>query len=208
MILGKYNKQFVFNYLSLFFTIIGMYFLAHTLDLKTSIICYTLVGFTTLLNTMMSKVLKNNSDDLFRMLLSSFIDIISFVVFPIFVGLFMGFTKWYHFISYVLFALAGIERITCFTIKIIEKKDKKNSKFINGLSNYSMVITLPLIYLISKILTNLDISRDSFEILYTLLIYISSLLFVLNINIVKPNRKIYTVFSIISVILFILICIL
>lgn len=202
MILGKYNKQFVFNYLSLFFTIIGMYFLAHTLDLKTSIICYTLVGFTTLLNTMMSKVLKNNSDDLFRILLSSFIDVISFIVFPIFVGLFMGFTKWYHFISYILFALAGIERITSFTIKIIEKKDKKSSKYVKGLPIYSIVIILPLIYLISKIFI------DSFEILYTLLIYISSLLFVLNINIVKPNRKIYIVVSIISVILFILICIL
>ena len=208
MILGKYNKQFVFNYLSLFFVISGMYFLAHALDLKIAIICYALVGFTTLLNVMMSKVLKNNSDDLFRIMLSSFIDVVSFVVFPIFIGLFLGFTEWYHFISYILFALTGIERTTSFTLKIIEKKDKKNSRYVKGLPNYSMVITLPLIYLISKILVNLDISCDSFEILYTLLIYISSLLFVLNINIVKPNRKIYTVVSIISFLLFILICIL
>ena len=206
MLIGKYNKSLIISYLGVFFAVLGMYFLAHGLDIKACMICYLLAGVCDMLDGMVARMMKRDKDEeLFGIQLDSLADTIDFVVFPIFVGLTLGFGEWYQVIGYILLAMAGVQRLCHFNVLVINKKDKGPVKYYSGLPVTSTSITFPIIYLIYKLCSS---DFRLYETMFTILTFASAILFVLNIKVPKPRGKAYVVMGALAVVGAILIWIL
>lgn len=206
MLIGKYNKSLIISYVGVISAVLGMYFLAHDSDLKLTMICYLIAGVCDMLDGMVARMMKRDKDEeLFGIQLDSLADTVDFVVFPIFVGLALGFSEWYQVIAYVLLAMAGIQRLCHFNVLVINKNDKGPVKFYSGLPVTSTSITFPIIYLIYK-LFNFD--WNVFEIMFTVLTFASAILFVLNIKVPKPRGKAYPIMGALALVGVILICVL
>ena len=198
MLIGKYNKSLIISYLGVFFAVLGMYFLAHSLDIKACMICYLFAGVCDMLDGMVARMMKRDKDEeLFGIQLDSLADTIDFVVFPIFVGLTLGFGEWYQVIAYILLAMAGVQRLCHFNVLVINKKDKGPVKYYSGLPVTSTSITFPIIYLIYKLFS---LNWNVFEIMFTVLTFASAILFVLNIKVPKPRGIAYVVMGALAVI--------
>ena len=209
MLIGKYNKSLIISYLGVFFAVLGMYFLAHGNDMKATMTCFLLAGVCDMLDGMVARMMKRDKDEeMFGIQLDSLADTVDFVVFPIFVGLTLGFSEWYQVIGYILLAMAGVQRLCHFNVLVINKKDKGPVKFYSGLPVTSTSITFPIAYLISIILLKIDSSWNIFETLFTILTFASAILFVLNIKVPKPRGKAYPIMGALAVLGVILIWIL
>jgi CDP-diacylglycerol--serine O-phosphatidyltransferase len=172
-------------------------------------ICYLLAGVCDMLDGMVARMMKRDKDEeLFGIQLDSLADTIDFVVFPIFVGLTLGYSEWYQLIGYILLAMAGVQRLCHFNVLVINKKDKGPVKYYSGLPVTSTSITFPIIYVICKILFNINHDINIFETLFTILTFASAILFVLNIKVPKPRGKAYLVMGILAVVGVCLICLL
>ncbi|MBR4671869.1 MAG: CDP-alcohol phosphatidyltransferase family protein [Bacilli bacterium] len=209
MLIGKYNKSLIISYIGVIAAVLGMYFLARNGDLKLTMICYLIAGVCDMLDGMVARMMERDKDEeLFGIQLDSLADTIDFVVFPIFVGLTLGYSEWFQVIGYVLLAMAGVQRLCHFNVLVINKKDKGPVKYYSGLPVTSTSITFPIIYLISKILFNINSDINIFETMFTLLTFASAILFVLNIKVPKPRGKAYPVMGALAVVGVILICVL
>lgn len=209
MLIGKYNKSLIISYLGVLFAVLGMYFLAHSLDIKACMICFLLAGVCDMLDGMVARMMKRDKDEeLFGIQLDSLADTIDFVVFPIFIGLTLRYSEWYQVIGYILLAMAGVQRLCHFNVLVINKKDKGPVKYYSGLPVTSTSITIPVVYLISKILFKINSDINIFETLFTFVVYASAILFVLNIKVPKPRGKAYPIMGGLAVLGAILICIL
>ena len=193
MLIGKYNKSLIISYLGVFFAVLGMYFLAHGNDMKATMTCFLLAGVCDMLDGIQ---------------LDSLADTIDFVVFPIFVGLTLGYSEWYQVVGYILLAMAGVQRLCHFNVLVINKKDKGPVKYYSGLPVTSTSITFPIAYLISIIALKINSSCNIFETLFTVLTFASAILFVLNIKVPKPRGKAYPIMGALAVLGVILIWIL
>lgn len=209
MFIGKYNKSVLISYLGVFFAVLGMYFIAHSLDIKATMICFMLAGVCDMLDGMVARMLKRDKDDeLYGIQLDSLADTVDFVVFPIVIGLALGYGEWYQVIGYILLAMAGIQRLCHFNVLVINKKDKGPVKSYSGLPVTSTSITYPVIYLISLIIFKINKDIDLFELLFTVVTYLSAILFVLNIKVPKIKGKAYSVVGLLAIIGVILVCVL
>jgi len=209
MLIGKYNKSLIISYLGVISAVLGMYFLAHCGDLKLTMICYLIAGVCDMLDGMVARMMKRDKDEeMFGIQLDSLADTIDFVVFPIFVGLTLGYSEWYQVIGYILIAMAGVQRLCHFNVLVINKKDKGPVKFYSGLPVTSTSITFPIVYLISKILFNINNDINIFELLFTIVTFASAILFVLNIKVPKPRGKAYPIMGALALAGGILICVL
>ena len=209
MFIGKYNKSLIVSYVGVFFAVLGMYFLAHATDIKVCMVCFLLAGVCDMLDGMVARMMKRTKDEeLFGIQLDSLADTIDFVIFPVFMGLTLGFSEWYQVISYILLAMAGVQRLCHFNVLVINKKDKGPVKYYSGLPVTSTSITFPIIYLISTILYKINNDINIFETLFTILTFASAFLFVLNIKVPKPRGKAYPIMGLLAVVGIILICIL
>lgn len=209
MLIGKYNKSLIISYLGVLFAVLGMYFLAHSLDIKATMICFLLAGVCDMLDGMVARMMKRDKDEeLFGIQLDSLADTVDFVVFPIFIGLVLGYDEWYQVIAYIMLAMAGVQRLCHFNVLVINKKDKGPVKYYSGLPVTSTSITIPLVYLISRILFKINSDITIFETLFTFVIFASAILFVLNIKVPKPRGKAYPIMGGLAVLGAILICVL
>ena len=209
MLIGKYNKSLIISYVGVISAVLGMYFLAHDGDLKLTMICYLIAGVCDMLDGMVARMMKRDKDEeMFGIQLDSLADTIDFVVFPIFVGLTLGYSEWYQVIGYILLAMAGVQRLCHFNVLVINKNDKGPVKYYSGLPVTSTSITFPIAYLICKILFNINNDINIFEVLFTLLTFASAILFVLNIKVPKPRGKAYPIMGALALVGVVLICIL
>ncbi len=209
MLIGKYNKSLIISYVGVIAAVLAMYFLAHSLDVKAAMILFLVAGVCDMLDGMVARMMKRDKDEeLFGIQLDSLADTVDFVVFPIFMGLTLGFSEWYQVIAYILLAMAGVQRLCHFNVLVINKKDKGPVKYYSGLPVTSTSITIPFIYLISKLLFNINNDINIFEALYTMIIYASAILFVLNIKVPKPRGKAYPIMAGLAILGAVLICVL
>ena len=209
MLIGKYNKSLIISYIGVISAVLGMYFLAHSHDLKAAMILFLIAGVCDMLDGMVARMMKRDKDEeLFGIQLDSLADTIDFVVFPIFMGLILKYSEWYQVIAYILLAMAGIQRLCHFNVLVINKKDKGPVKYYSGLPVTSTSITIPIIYIISKILFNINHDINIFQALFTFIVYASAILFVVNIKVPKPRGKAYPIMALLAIIGVVLICLL
>ena len=195
MFIGKYNKSLIISYVGLICAVVGMYY-ACVADFRASTICLVLAGVCDMFDGKIARMCKRDKDEeLFGIQLDSLADIIDFVALPIVFGLALGLNEWYHVLGYVLLAMAGIQRLCHFNVLVINKKDKGPVKFYSGLPVTSTAITYPLLWVLSNY-----ISLGLYHIFYTILTYVTALLFVLNVKVPKVRGIAYPILALLAAI--------
>lgn len=194
MLIGKYNKSLIITYIGVAFAICGMNF-AFGNDLRNTMICLVIAGVCDLFDGKVARKCKRTEEEkLYGIQIDSLADMVGFVVFPVVIGYSMGLTCWYHIIAYVLLVLGGITRLGYFNIMVSEKNKDVPVKKYKGLPVTSTSIILPFFWIMCEAL-----NKVGFSSIYIVLIYIISILFVLNISIPKFKGKAYIVITFLAV---------
>ena len=182
MILGKWNKSVILSYIGLLFSITGMY-LFITKNINYGIICLMFAGICDLFDGTVARMCKRTKEEKqFGIELDSLIDVFNFIALPIIFFYSIGFSKIYFIPLLGLYAICGIARLAHFNT--IVENDNKPVPFYHGLPVTYIALLLPIIYLLSFILSNLV-----FMIIIGILIVLVSILYIIDIKVPKPKLK-------------------
>jgi CDP-diacylglycerol--serine O-phosphatidyltransferase len=196
MLIGQYNKSLILSYLGIICSVLGMYF-AFTVDYKYAMICMVIAGLCDTFDGKFARMCKRSKDaEMFGIQLDSLADTVDFVIFPVVFGLALGFNEWYHVISYILIAMAGVQRLCHFNVLVINKNDKGPVKYYSGLPVTSTSIIVPFFWLVFSYINN----YDAYSLTYFIVTTAVAILFVLNIKVPKPRGKAYPVIGIIALV--------
>ena len=194
MFIGKFNKSIIVTYLGVMAAIIGMYF-ATMKEFKYAVLCMIVAGVCDMFDGKIARMCKRDKEEkMFGIELDSLADTIDFVVLPCVFGLSLGLTSWYHIVGYILLAIAGVHRLAYFNVMSYLRNDDGPVKFYSGMPVTTTSITVPLLYVVSSF-----ISCNTYYILYTVLIYLTAILFVLNIKIPKLKGVAYPIVAVIAI---------
>lgn len=149
---------------------------------------------------------KNRTEDQkrFGIQIDSLCDIVCFGVCPVIICWFSGMQKPWEVSILIFYCLAGLIRLAYYNVmeeKRQQETDEKR-KYYQGLPITSIAVILPFLYAIS------NLCQDNFEIVLSLAMLLTGLLFVLNFKFPKPNNKQLTVLIIVvaAVVLYLLFC--
>lgn len=200
MFIGFYSASVFLTYLGVSFAVTGMV-IASLGNIPLAIMCLILSGICDMFDGTVARACKRSEEEKkFGIQIDSLADTVSFGVFPVVLGICMGFTSKIDMIIYILYVLAAIIRLAYFNVlaeekTIFNKKKRQNVSYYYGLPVTSIAIILPFTY-------NLDIfnAHNIFMYAYPLVMLMTAFLFVLNIKIKKPSGIWYIVCSILAVI--------
>lgn len=200
MFIGFYGASVLLTYLGLSFAITGMV-IAALGKIPVAVMCLILAGICDMFDGTVARACKRSDEEKrFGIQIDSLVDTVSFGVFPVVIGICMGFTSRVNIIIYIVYALAAVIRLAYFNVKteeksIFNKKKKERVSYYYGLPVTSIAIILPFTYNL-----NIFMHPKVFLIAYPLVMLMTAILFVLNIKIKKPTGIWYVVCSILAVI--------
>lgn len=200
MFIGFYGASVLLTYLGLSFAITGMV-IASLGKIPVAVMCLILAGICDMFDGTVARACKRSEEEKkFGIQIDSLVDTVSFGVFPIVLGICMGFTSRINILIYIAYALASVIRLAYFNVKteeksIFNKKKKERVSYYYGLPVTSIAIILPFTYNL-----NIFMHPKVFLTAYPLVMLMTAILFVLNIKIKKPTGIWYVVCSILAVI--------
>lgn len=198
MFIGFYGPSVILTYVGLMFAVAGMV-LAYLGFIPTAIMCLIISGICDMFDGAVARKCKRSeTEKKFGIQIDSLVDTVSFGVFPVIIGICMGFTNIYCVIVYILYVLNAVIRLGYFNVTAEEKsiiKRKEKVKYYSGLPVTSIAIILPFAYNLKLFMHN-----NVFNKAYPLVMLMTALLFVLNIKIKKPTGVWLVIFSILAVI--------
>lgn len=185
MFIGVYNLSVVLTYLGLCFSVIGMV-LAFLGYVPAAVMCLILSGVCDLFDGTVARACKRTErEKKFGIQIDSLADTVSFGVFPVVLGICMGFTSTTNIIIYIIYVLAAVIRLAYFNVLAEEKKllpKKAQEACYYGLPVTSIAIILPFTYNL-----NIFLNTEVFSKAFPLVMFIVAILFVLNFRIKKPT---------------------
>lgn len=199
MFIGFYRPSVLLTYIGLAFSVTGMV-LAFLGYIPAAIMCLILSGVCDMFDGTVARACKRtDTEKKFGIQIDSLVDTVSFGVFPIVLGICMGFTSRINTIIYVLYGLAAVIRLAYFNVlaeekTVFNKKKKENVSYYYGLPVTSIAIILPFTYNLNLYNPNIFVKA------YPLVMLMTAVLFVLNIKIKKPTGIWYVICSILAVI--------
>lgn len=197
MFIGKFNKSVLVTYLGVAFAIAGMYF-AFNNEPKQVMVCLALAGICDLFDGKIARAMKRDKDEIsFGIQLDSIADIVNFVVFPVVYAFTLGMNEWYHVLGYVLFVVAGIQRLSHFNVMVLKKNDDSPVAHYTGLPVTSTSIILPLYWFLAQIF---KMPQNLFNIWYIVLLYLIAFLYVSKIKVPKIKGRLYYLVAILALI--------
>ena len=203
--IGFYDYTVILTYISFASSISGI-FLATRGHFNWAIFCLAFSGLCDMFDGKIARTKKNRTEDekRFGIQIDSLCDVVCFGVFPIVLCYELGMTHFYSIPILIFYGLAGVIRLGYFNVmeeKRQQETDEKR-KYYQGLPITSIAVILPFLYAIS------NLCQDNFEIVLSLAMLLTGLLFVLNFKFPKPNNKQLTVLIIVvaAVVLYLLFC--
>ncbi|AUG56057.1 CDP-alcohol phosphatidyltransferase family protein [Acetivibrio saccincola] len=194
MFIGKYNKSVILTYIGIAAAVLGIYF-SFVKNIRYTLLCLIICGVCDLFDGAVARKCKRTEEEkLFGIEIDSLADIMNFVALPIAIFCGMGLTSLYNIIIYVVYALAAVTRLAYFNVNAKKSGTETPLKYYTGLP----VTFSALIFTIFWFL-NFYISEESFNVVYSLLMLVVALLFVLKIKVPKPKGAAYVVFALIAV---------
>lgn len=200
MFIGFYGMSVLLTYIGLAFSVTGMVlsFLGH---IPAGIMCLILAGVCDMFDGTVARACKRSElEKKFGIQIDSLVDTVSFGVFPIVLGISMGFTSKLNILIYIIYGLAAVIRLAYFNVlaeekTVFNKKKKEKVSYYFGLPVTSIAIILPFTYNL-----NIFMHPSVFVKAYPLVMLMTAILFVLNIKIKKPAGLWYVICSILAVI--------
>ena len=194
MFLGKYNKSIILTFIGVGLSVMGIYF-SFTDNIRYAMLCLAVSGVCDLFDGMVARMCRRNEEEkLFGMEIDSLADMMNFVALPIAVCCGMGLTKWYNLMIYIVYTLAAIERLGYFNIGARELGAETPVKFYTGLP-----VTFAALIFTTFWLLSFSLEPGTFSIVYSLLMLITALLYVLKIKVPKPRGKAYVILGLLAI---------
>lgn len=189
MFIGFYNKSIILTFVGLFCALLGIKFgfdgeiYYASMLMIFSGICDCFDGYVA------SLVKRTEKEKLYGVELDSLVDTVCFGVFPIMLGLALGYNSYFNIIIYFIYLFAGITRLGYFNV------DDDNKKCFKGVPITTSSFVFPIILMITKneivlmvsyllfaflFLFNIEIKKVSFKgkiIILVLGLLLSSILF-------------------------------
>lgn len=193
MFIGNYSKSACVTYLGTISSVIGI-IVAMKQRIKTAIVCLVISGICDMFDGKIARKEKNRTEAAknYGVEIDSLSDTICFVVLPTIIFYQMGMNRWYNFVVYILYVLAGIIRLAYFNISTSNSEPIKKY---TGLPVTSAAIIMPMVYLMSFIF-----DKAIYNIIATIIMGVVGVLFISNIKIPKPKGNILYFFLGIAII--------
>ena len=194
--IGCFDMSVLVTFLSVLSSVCGMLMLfRYRSNLSANYIDFAIMflmvsGLCDMCDGFVARNLKKTDEQvLFGIQIDSLADVVSFVIFPIFI-LHSLVYKDHAFLCDIvsfLYVFCGLERLAWFNAHA----DKFDGYF-SGLPVTFSAVLIPLMYMFCWL---------NFQVLYLVLYFAIAILFVLNIKIKKPSAKMYPVFVLLFVII-------
>ncbi len=195
MFIGIYNKSVILTYIGVALAVMGIYF-SFTGSIRYAMLCLAISGVCDLFDGMVARRCKRTEEEkLFGVEIDSLADMMGFVALPIAVCCGIGLTKWYNLVIYIVYTLAAISRLGYFNIVAKESGTQSPVKYYTGLPVTFAALIFTTFWFLSFVLT-----AGTFEAVYSLLMSIVALLFVLKIKVPKPRGVAYIILGLIAIV--------
>ena len=191
ILIGYYRFWVILTYVNAIAGLIGIYF-ALTGNIRYALICLMAAGLCDGLDGRVANLKeRTNREKSYGIQIDAFADIISFGFLPVVIG-YMVITNnemyipvFLYLIISVIFILTALIRLAYFNVIEIEHlNNNERQKYFSGLPVTSVSIIIPFIFSICSIF-NIPLSE-----VYTIMLFIISIAFVVSIKIPKPRGRV------------------
>ncbi len=185
--IGFYNWSVVMTYVGLFSSVFGI---TQILEGREGIafICLLISGACDMFDGKIARAMKNRTPDekVFGIQIDSLCDLVCFGVFPAVIGYHYGFNHGLGLISAYMIVQAAVIRLGYFNVTEEERQRvcAEPRKKYQGLPVTTDAMFLPLLYLGRH-----EIPKQAFPYVFQIVMIITAILFVLNINVKKFSVK-------------------
>ena len=185
--IGFYNWSVVMTYVGLFSSVFGI---TQILEGREGIafICLLISGACDMFDGKIARAMKNRTPDekVFGIQIDSLCDLVCFGVFPAVIGYHYGFNHGLGLISAYMIVQAAVIRLGYFNVTEEERQRvcAEPRKKYQGLPVTTDAMFLPLLYLGRH-----EIPQQAFPYVFQIVMIITTILFVLNINVKKFSVK-------------------
>lgn len=184
--IGFYNYTVWLTFIGMLSSVIGIGF-AFEGKLTAAVICLMFSGFCDMFDGIVARTKKDRTDEekRFGIQLDSLSDIVCFGVLPFVIGLSVGADEWWQMAIMALFALAGLIRLAYYNVteETRQQQTSEKRKHYLGLPITSSALTVPLLFCFEKL-----IGAEHFPLAYTLLLLINGAMFIMPVQIKKPDK--------------------
>jgi CDP-diacylglycerol--serine O-phosphatidyltransferase len=193
MFIGIYNKSVIVTYIGVFFSILAINNALNN-NIRFGMMFLIFAGICDLFDGKYANLHKRTTEEkAFGVQIDSLADMINFVAAPIILALCLGLNSWYHLVIYGIYGLAGITRLGYFNLQVGNNFDSPVTYY-KGLPVTYAALIFPITWLFSFWL-----QQNVFQVLYTLVIFVVAVLFIINIRIKKPRGYAYLFFICIAI---------
>ena len=191
--IGYYGISVILTYMSVVSAIIGIYFGINS-HIRFALLALIISGLCDAFDGKVARNCKRTEQEKqFGIELDSLADLVAFIMLPIIIFYGLGFTNTVNIIIFILFALGGIIRLAYFNTVADQNSPVKCYQC---LPVTSTAIIFPIFYFLTMIL-----ETQTFYKIYTIIMLITALLFVINFKLKKPQTKHLIIFLIGGIIL-------
>ncbi len=186
--IGFYDYTVILTYVGLFSSVVGMT-MALQGKMLPAIFCLMFSGLCDMFDGKVASTKKNRTEDHknFGIQIDSLCDVICFGVFPAIIGYQSGLKTPWGVCCIAIYVLAGVIRLAFYNV-YAEKHNrvkKANIIYIRGLPITSAAFIFPALILLKHVL---KFSAMQFYVVFMVVMYITALLFLIDIRIPKPKN--------------------
>ena len=185
--IGFYDYTVILTYVSLLCSVVGI---TQAIDgrFRTAIVCLALSGLCDMLDGKVARTKKDRSCDqkLFGVQIDSLCDVICFGIFPVIICYILGVRGILGGIVIGYYIVCSVIRLGFFNVLETNRQMKEDgaNKFYYGLPITSITIILPVVFLLSFV-----ISEHAFKWVLLVMLFVVATLFILKFKIKKPSSK-------------------
>lgn len=184
--IGFYNYTVWLTFIGMLSSTVGIG-LALGGNVTAAVICLMFSGFCDMFDGIVARTKKDRTDEekRFGIQLDSLSDIVCFGVLPFVIGVASGANAWWQIAIMALFALAGLIRLAYYNVteETRQQKTDEKRKHYLGVPITSSALSVPLLYCFHGLL------GDAFPLVYTLLLLVNGAMFIVPVQVKKPNKK-------------------
>ncbi len=184
--LGFYDYTVVLTYISFVSAVAGI-FCASTMHFRWAVFCLALSGLCDMFDGKIARTKKNRTEDekSFGIQIDSLCDLVCFGILPILICYKLGMNHIYSMAILIFYGLAGLIRLAYFNVTEAKRQEESSEarKYYQGLPITSMAIVLPIFFVASPLIRNLQVRMGILHVL----VFAVGLLFITNFKLRKPS---------------------
>ncbi len=183
--IGFYNYTVWLTFIGMLSSTVGIGFAVGG-RITAAVICLMFSGFCDMFDGIVARTKKDRTDEekRFGIQLDSLSDIVCFGVLPFVIGVSLGADAWWQIAIMALFALAGLIRLAYYNVTEETRQQQTNEKRRHylGVPITSSALSVPLLFCFRGLL------GAAFPAAYTVLLLINGALFIVPVQIKKPDK--------------------